>query len=57
MEITLGVPQALYLALCVVTVVYEAARHGKERIGKHNAYASLALWAIEIAILTWGGFF
>lgn len=57
MEITLGVPQALYLALCVVTVVYEAAHHGKERIGKHNAYASLAVWAIEIAILTWGGFF
>ena len=57
MEITLGVPQALYLALCVVTVVYEAAHHGKERIGKHNAYASLARWAIEIAILTGGGFF
>lgn len=55
MEIQIGLPQAVYLALTVVGLIYVGTNHGGTR--KIDFGASMISTVIVFAVLIWGGFF
>ncbi len=54
----IGWPQAIYLALVMLGIGLELARHGEaKKPGRHNAWATMIGSAIVLLLLWWGGFF
>lgn len=53
----MGAPQIIYIIAFVIDLVTTAVVHGRPKEGKYNFIATLLGWAINIAILRWGGFF
>lgn len=56
MTFHLGVPQGIYLGLCLLSVIRGVVKHG-EPDGTVNAYSSLVSVIGVVALLWWGGFF
>ena len=54
---TLGAPQVIMLSVLLINIATEAAVHGEPRTGNHNVWYALIGSAINVAILTWGGFY
>lgn len=50
-------PQLVWLALVMIGLGVDVARHGRPKTGKYNLWASLAALLIAVAILYFGGFF
>lgn len=53
----MGMPEIIILAIYGLNVVFAISNHGKVRVGKYNGFVTLALLALEIGLLYWGGFF
>lgn len=53
----LGAPQIILLAIYVLNIAVAAAHHGEPREDNYNVFISLIAFAIQLALLTWGGFF
>ena len=51
------VPQILYVALILLTLVTIAVNHGKPRGGKYNVFQSFTVAGIHVGLVAWGGFF
>lgn len=57
MNITLGIPQIIWIVLVIMGLGVEMAQHGKPRTGKHNFWTMLISFGLSIWILYAGGFF
>lgn len=55
MSVSIGVPQAIWLALALASLVLNCVNIGKEQ-GSCWWESALAL-AVNVALLWWGGFF
>jgi asparagine N-glycosylation enzyme membrane subunit Stt3 len=55
MEVSIGVPQAILLALWFASLVLNCVNDGKESVT--HWWAVVAALAIQLALLAWGGFF
>lgn len=53
----LGAPQIFLLAIYVLNIAVVAAHHGEPREENYDVFISLLALAIQLALLTWGGFF
>lgn len=53
----LGAPQIILLAIYVLNIAVVAAHHGEPRKENYDVFISLLALAIQLALLTWGGFF
>ena len=53
----LGAPQIIYLALALLGLGSELAKHGEEKVSKYNFWSRLIAQGIIIWILVAGGFF
>lgn len=53
----LGAPQIILLAIYVLNIAVVAAHHGETREENYDVFISLIALAIQLALLTWGGFF
>lgn len=56
MNISFGLPQSIFLTICVGYLAWQIVNHGKSRTPYHAGAAFLNI-GIEIALLYWGGFF
>lgn len=56
-QFQLGAPQIIMLAIDVVSLAVAAVHHGEPKEENYNVFISLIAFAIQLAILTWGGFF
>ena len=57
MTFTLHWPQLIWIGFLIVSLCVDGVRHGKPKSGKYDIYSSLVAYAINIALLYWGGFF
>jgi hypothetical protein len=57
MTFTVHIPQLIFVALVVLSLVIVATMHGKPKTGKHNIFVDLLSAGISFALLYWGGFF
>lgn len=53
----LGAPQIILLAIYILDTAIVAAHHGEPKEGNYNVFVLLIALAIQLALLTWGGFF
>lgn len=53
----LGAPQIILLAIYVLDIAIVAAHHGEPKEGSYNVFVLLIAFVIQLALLTWGGFF
>ena len=53
----MGIPQIIMIVMLALTLFISVANHNKPREGKYNAWQALVSIAIQISLLTWGGFF
>lgn len=51
------IPQIIYFALVLISLLFAANQHGKPKKGKHNFWVTVIACIISISILWWGGFF
>ena len=56
MTIHIGIPQAIYLVLCVCELCFLAARWGNQRHEPYGAGDAIGTILI-LTLLWWGGFF
>ncbi len=55
---SIGLPQAIYLALVLIGIGYEISKHGEmKKPARHNATTSLIATLLIGLLLYWGGFF
>ena len=57
MEISIGIPQLLYLALTVIGLATAAMQNGEPRTGNHSFVGTLVATVLIGSLLWWGGFF
>lgn len=50
-------PQFITLALYGIGCGISLAKHGEPETGEHNFFTSLAMSAVCITVLWWGGYF
>lgn len=55
MSVTIGIPQAILLALYFMSLVLNCVKDGKQTTTRW--WASAIVLAVDLALLTWGGFF
>ena len=55
MAVSIGVPQAILLALLFASLVVSCVNDGRESVT--HWWASVIAIAIQLALLAWGGFF
>lgn len=55
-ELSIGVPQIVMLALYLNNFVLSVVHHGEEQ-EPYNVWATMLGIAVNFAILKWGGFF
>ena len=53
----MGIPQIIMIVMMCLVLFINVANHNKPREGKYNAWQALVSIAIQISLLTWGGFF
>ena len=53
----MGIPQIIMIVMLALVLFINIANHNKPREGKYNAWQALVGIAIQISLLTWGGFF
>lgn len=53
----MGVPQIIMIVMLALVLFINIAEHNKPREVKYNAWEALISIAIEVSLLTWGGFF
>ena len=53
----MGIPQVIMIVLLALMLFINIANHNKPREGKYNGWDALIAIAIQISLLTWGGFF
>ena len=53
----MGIPQIIMIVMLALTLFINVVEHNKPREGKYNAWQTLVGIAIQISLLTWGGFF
>ena len=53
----MGIPQIIMIVMLALVLFTNVANHNKPREGKYNAWQALIGIAIQISLLTWGGFF
>ena len=53
----MGIPQIIMIVMLALVLFVNVANHNKPREGKYSAWEALVSTAIEISLLTWGGFF
>lgn len=51
------IAQLIYVALTLMSLGMNFAKHGEQKTGKHDGWSSFVSTAIIYAILYWGGFF
>lgn len=55
MSVNIGAPQAILLALYIMSLVINCVKDGEQ--STTHWWASAIAIAVELALLTWGGFF
>lgn len=55
-ELSIGIPQLVMMALYVYNVILSAIHHGEEQ-EPYNVWATMLGIAVNFTILKWGGFF
>ena len=53
----MGIPQIIMIMMMCLVLFINIVEHNKPREGKCNAWQTLVSIAIEVSLLTWGGFF
>ena len=53
----MGIPQIIMIVMLALTLFVSVVEHNKPREGKYNVWQTLVGIAIQISLLTWGGFF
>lgn len=53
----MGIPQIIMIMMMCLVLFIHIANHNKPREGKYSAWQALVSIAIQISLLTWGGFF
>ena len=53
----MGIPQVIMIVLLALMLFINIANHNKPREGKYNGWDALIAIAIQVSLLTWGGFF
>ena len=53
----MGIPQIIMIVMMCLVLFVDVVEHNKPREGKYNAWQTLVSIAIQVGILTWGGFF
>lgn len=53
----MGIPQIIMIVMLALVLFGNVTKHNKPREGKYNAWQALIGIAIQISLLTWGGFF
>lgn len=56
-QFQLGAPQIIMIVIDAVNLAVAAVHHGEPKEENYNVFISLIALAIQLAILTWGGFF
>ena len=56
-QFKLGAPQIILIAIDAVNLATVAVYHGEPKEGNYDVFISLIALAIQLALLTWGGFF
>lgn len=56
MTFYLGAPQIILIVLFLLSIVYAAVQHGEPR-ENYNVWRVFWSAILELALLTWGGFF
>lgn len=57
MSLHVGWPQAIVVAMLLLTDAFAIANHGKVRSVRSNGWVSVTFTALWMAVLYWGGFF
>jgi hypothetical protein len=57
MELHIGWPQGVILAMCLADLCCVAFLHGRKTEKKWNFWVKVADVALLLAVLAWGGFF
>jgi len=53
----MGTPQIVLIALWAIDFGIAIAKHGQPKKENHSGFVTAAAIAINVAVLTWGGFF
>ena len=53
----MGIPQIIMIVMLCLTLLIHIEKHNKPREDKYNAWNALVGIAIQVSLLTWGGFF
>lgn len=56
----IGWPQAIFLALMLVSLGHDLSQHGKPmapQAGTYSAWGTIVAMVLSLALLWWGGFF
>lgn len=53
----MGIPQVIMIVMLSLTLFTNVVKHHEPREGEYNGWATLIAIAIQVSILTWGGFF
>lgn len=53
----MGIPQIIMIVMLCLVLFINIANHNKPREGKYNGWDALIGIAIQVSLLTWGGFF
>lgn len=57
LELNLGPPQIIMLILYLLGLCVGVREHGRLKTGKHSAWTTVLALAINMVLLSWGGFF
>ena len=53
----MGIPQIIMIVMLALTLFISVVEHNKPQGGKYNGWDALIAVAIQVSLLTWGGFF
>lgn len=53
----MGIPQVIMIVMLALMLFINVTKHHKPREGEYNGWDALIAIAIQVSLLTWGGFF
>ena len=53
----MGIPQIIMIVMMCLVLFVDIVEHNKPQGGKYNGWDALIAVAIQVSLLTWGGFF
>ena len=53
----MGIPQVIMIVMLSLSLFINVVKHHEPRDGEYNGWDALIAIAIQVSILTWGGFF